>query len=139
MGLSISRLHYDQLLEWARSAAQQECCGLILGNGGRVEKLLLAQNVAPQPKTHFEIDPATLIAAEKAARRGELPILGYFHSHPNGRAEPSATDAVMAAADNRIWLVATAQTITAWRASAEGVLHGRFNPVTLAVDGHAQG
>lgn len=62
-------------------------------------------NVAPDPLRHFEIDPAALIAAHRASRAGGLAVLGYFHSHPNGLARPSATDARTAAGDGRIWAI----------------------------------
>lgn len=75
----------------------------------------LTSNVSASPLRNFEIDPQALIAAEKADRKGEARIAGYFHSHPNGRAEPSGCDADMAAADGRIWLIIARQTITGWR------------------------
>jgi desampylase len=139
MGLCISRQQYDQLVGWARDVGEHECCGLMLGQGANVHELLLSDNVSPQSRTHFEIDPAILIAAEKAARAGGPAILGYFHSHPNGRAQPSATDAEMAAADGRYWLVVTDEMVTAWQAVPDGSLNERFNPVFLIVDGNAQG
>lgn len=139
MVLCISRQQYEQLLKWASDAGQRECCGLILGRGNRVEELVLCDNVAAQPARHFEIDPVTLIIAEKAARTGGLAILGYFHSHPNGLAQPSATDADMAAADGRYWIVLTADAATAWRAVADASLYQRFNPVRLIFDDNARG
>lgn len=86
-------------------------------------------NVAPDPLRHFEIDPAALIAAHRASRAGGLAVLGYFHSHPNGLARPSATDARTAAGDGRIWaIVALTQTapgrqdamLTLWRDTPSG-------------------
>ncbi len=139
MELCISRRQHDQLLKWAHNAGEQECCGLLLGQGARVLELVLAENVALRPEIHFEIDPATLIAAEKGARAGGLGVLGYFHSHPNGVPQPSATDAEMAAADGRFWLIIVADMITCWHAVDNGALHGRFNPVALVIDGDAQG
>lgn len=86
-------------------------------------------NVAPDPLRHFEIDPAALIAAHRASRAGGLAVLGYFHSHPNGLARPSATDARAAAGDGRIWaILALTQTapgrqdatLTLWRDTPSG-------------------
>ena len=101
--------------------------------------MLLADNVAPDPATHFEINPTILIAAEKAARDQGAAIIGYFHSHPNGLAQPSTTDATMAAADGRYWVILTNETVTVWRAVVNGMLHCRFDPVPLVVDSDAQG
>ena len=104
-----------------------------------VEEMLLADNVAPDPATHFEIEPVILIAAEKAAREQRASIIGYFHSHPNGLTQPSVIDATMAAADGRYWVILTIETVTAWRAVANGMLHSRFDPVPLVIGSNAQG
>ena len=101
--------------------------------------MLLADNVAPDPAIHFEIDPMILIAAEKAAREPGAAIIGYFQSHPNGLAQPSATDATMAAADGRYWVILTTETVTVWRAVVNGMLHCRFDPVPLVIGSNAQG
>ena len=111
----------------------------MLGQDNIVEEMLLADNVATDPATHFEIDPTILIAAEKAARDQGAALIGYFHSHPNGLAQPSATDATMTAADGRYWVILTNETVTAWRAVVNGMLHSRFDPVPLVIDSNAKG
>lgn len=115
MSLKLSRHLRQVLLDWAVDAGEQECCGLLIGQVGEVTDVLLAANVAPDPTQHFEIDPATLIAAEKHARQGGPSILGYFHSHPNGRIGPSPDDAASAAADGRYWFIIANGAITAWQ------------------------
>ena len=89
----------------ARAVYPKEACGILLGEGARVTQFLGTANVHPTPETHFEIDPQALIHAHKAARQGGLGLIGYFHSHPKGRVEPSATDLAMAAADGAIWAI----------------------------------
>ncbi len=139
MVMYISRQHYDELLALAEAAAPRECCGLLFGRDGQVEELLSADNIAATPMTHFELDPAVLIAAEKRARAGETELLGYFHSHPSGNSQPSPTDAEMAAGDGRYWLIIAEQRISAWIAQElkqsagqeKDLLHGRFASVKL--------
>jgi desampylase len=114
MHLTISSQHQRQLLEFARQAGDVECCGLLLGRDNVVERVELTQNVAAEPSAAFEIHPAALIAAEKRIRRGGLPILGYFHSHPTGRCGPSAEDIRQAAVDGRCWLIIADDHISAW-------------------------
>lgn len=118
MGITLSRQQCAQLRIWAENAEPEECCGLLLGHAGNVEIIELTLNVAADRSHTFEIDPASLIAAEKAARLGGPSILGYFHSHPNGQCEPSSTDALFALDDGRIWLIIAGQHITAWRSVA---------------------
>lgn len=97
-----------------------EACGLLLGQAYHIHTALPAANVHPEPAHHFEIDPAALIAAHKAARAGGAQVLGYFHSHPNGLARPSATDAASASGDGRIWAIAAAGVVSLWRDAPSG-------------------
>lgn len=103
------------LLEEALRAHPAECCGLLLGVGGRVTRAAPAANVHPDPLRHFEIDPAVLIAAHRAARGGAEQVLGYYHSHPNGRCEPSAADRMAASGDGRIWAIVAGREVLWWR------------------------
>ncbi len=120
------------ILEAAAAAAPREACGLLLGHGAHIHTAKLAANIHPQPLRHFEIDPAALIAAHKSARAaattGGPQVLGYFHSHPNGLARPSATDAAGASADGRIWAIAAAGMVSLWRDCPSG-----FEPLSYAV------
>lgn len=133
MALLLSSSIKANLLDWAAKAAPDECCGLLMGQEGRVEAALLAQNVADDPARHFEIDPALLIATEKAARNGARAIIGYFHSHPPpAHGEPSQTDIRSAANDGRIWIIIAQGGISAWRPlpDAKGEI-AAFEPVAV--------
>ena len=103
------------LREEARRAHPRECCGLLLGKGERVALAQPAANVHPAPESHFEIDPKALIAAHRGARAGGLELLGYYHSHPVGRAEPSAADQAAASGDGRIWAIIAGGEVSWWR------------------------
>lgn len=107
------------LLAEATRAAPREACGLLLGHG-EIAAALPCDNVHPEPLRHFEIDPAALIAAHRAARAGGQSVLGYYHSHPNGRAEPSTTDRAMASGDGRIWAIIAAGAVRLWRDEPHG-------------------
>lgn len=119
MALRISSEISRQLKVWADEADPNECCGLIFGDESSVQNVELTRNMSASPATNFEIDPERLIAAEKLNRSGEKCLLGYFHSHPNGTAIPSQTDAAMATCDGRFWLIIAAGQITAWELSTD--------------------
>ena len=116
------------LLEEANNAHPHECCGLLLGQGAIVERAGAAANVHPEPARHFEIDPAALIAAHRAARAGGPQVLGYYHSHPNGRGAPSPTDQSQASGDGRIWAIIAAGEVSWWRDAVSG-----FEPLPTRV------
>ena len=120
MTVDISSALLDQLLAEAEAAHPNECCGILLGEGERISAIIPAANVNPHPAGHFEIDPQPLIDAHRAARRGGPQILGYYHSHPDGRAEPSATDAAMAAGDGMVWAIVAAGRVAFWRSGDAG-------------------
>jgi proteasome lid subunit RPN8/RPN11 len=109
-----------RLLAEAEGAAPLECCGLLLGRGGRIMAIQPARNVATDPRRRFEIDPAALLAAHKARREGGAELIGYYHSHPNGHPVPSATDCEHASGDDRLWAIIGGGEVTLWRDSAAG-------------------
>ncbi|MEP2104092.1 MAG: M67 family metallopeptidase [Parasphingorhabdus sp.] len=131
MKLVLSSAILDDLQELARQAAPEEVCGLLFGYNRTVSSFKATKNVAENPLRHFEIHPSDLIAAERAMRDGGPNIIGYYHSHPSGSVRPSKTDAVMAAADDRIWLIVDGQQAAAWRAVQKGEIYDRFDPITL--------
>jgi desampylase len=121
----------QKLIIWASEFPDLEICGLIFGKQNEVQHAMLADNVASKPDDAFEIDPAALISAHRLAREGGPNLLGYFHSHPNGKAIPSEIDAKNAAPDGQLWLIIAGRGITAWRAVEHGQFHGRFDAVTI--------
>ena len=115
MSVTISSLLRDRIV--ARAAADdREICGLLLGQAGRIEAIAPAANVAADPARHFELDPAALIAAHRAARSGGPSVIGHYHSHPSGVAIPSATDAACAMPDGTLWLIVAGEAVRLWRA-----------------------
>jgi len=109
------------LLAEAAKAYPAEACGLLLGQRpGLIEAVQPVSNVHPEPHRHFELDPAALIAAHRAARGGGPLVLGYYHSHPTGRPEPSRTDRDLASGDGRIWAIVADGAIGWWRDAPGG-------------------
>ena len=131
MQLLISSAMLADLQQLARVAAGHEICGILFGREGRVSARRAAKNVADDPRRHFEIDPRTLIDAERGERSGGEPVLGYYHSHPSGPVRPSVTDAESAAPDGRLWLIINGQDAAAWQAVPDGEIYGRFDAIPL--------
>ncbi|KPF87592.1 peptidase [Novosphingobium sp. AAP93] len=120
MQTTLSPQAHSAILHAAVQAHPEEACGLLFGTASHIIAAEPTANVHPEPARHFEIDPAALIAAHKAARDGGPELIGYFHSHPNGLACPSATDAAMASGDGRIWAIAAAGDVSLWRDAPSG-------------------
>lgn len=109
----------DRILAEAAASPTREICGLLLGSDMRIAQLRPALNVAPDPARAFEIDPAILFAALRAAREGGAMVIGHYHSHPNGSAEPSARD-LAAAEPGKLWIIVGNNVARAWLADRSG-------------------
>lgn len=139
MQVTLSSSLHAALLAEARAAHPLECCGLLFGDGTQVLRIEPVANVSSDPARAFEIDPARLIAAERAMRQvgerwGGEQLIGHYHSHPNGRAEPSPHDAAASAGDGRLWLIIAGNALTGWRANPGGAHLAAFDPVTLLIN-----
>lgn len=118
----------ETLIRAAAVSPGQEVCGLLFGTENRIDHAEPVRNVAERPKDSFEIDPRALFAALRAERAGGPRLIGHYHSHPNGSAEPSARDAA-AAEPGKYWLVIGDGTARLWLAK-----QGGFTEVQMIVN-----
>lgn len=130
MRVEISRSLLDDLVAAAAASPEAEICGLLLGGARRIERILPAANVAADPARRFEIDPATLFAAHRAARAGGPLVVGHYHSHPVGAAEPSPRDAEQAVG-GEYWLILGGGEARLFVATRVGAIAGRFEAVQI--------
>ena len=77
----------------ARREQPNECCGLLLGTKRAVQFAVPVINDAASP-TRFRVSDAEHIEWRRMLRSVAPPlsIVGVYHSHPRGIAEPSPTD-----------------------------------------------
>ena len=115
MRLKISREVLAGIRAEVAGAHPLEACGLLFGEAGGIDGWQVAHNIAEYPEREFEIDPTVLFAALRAERAGGPRLIGYWHSHPNGKAEPSALDREAAQNDGKVWLIFAGDDVTAWR------------------------
>jgi proteasome lid subunit RPN8/RPN11 len=117
----------------ARHERPRECCGLLVGRGRRVAFAVAATNVETGD-TRFRLDDREHIQLRRVLRsfHPSLEILGVYHSHPRGEAQPSATDVAEAAYPSWLHVIVGLKrnpaTIAAFR-----LRHGRVRKVTLRV------
>ncbi len=101
----------------ADAAFPGECCGLLEGTRDgavfRIAALHPGRNLSDHPD-RFQIDPADHFKAQKAARANGRRIIGCYHSHPQGAAQPSATDLAGAAQNDFLWLIAGGGALNAF-------------------------
>lgn len=142
MPLRLTSAQQAELGALATAAFPREACALLVGraegNGLVVERIVPAANLAVSPEREFELDPAVHVAELCRLREagGPQTILGHWHSHPNGRAEPSVQDAAMIYDPAMLWLIsavdaAGAAPPRAFRPHADA---SGFDPFPLQTD-----
>jgi proteasome lid subunit RPN8/RPN11 len=110
--IRLDKAHLDLIRAEAERAWPAECCGILVGcrdAGGAV----LVTSVHPAPnlmaserEDRFEIDPRSRLQVMRQAEAEGLEMVGHYHSHPNGREEPSPSDLAMAHEPDLIWMIA---------------------------------
>ena len=114
--LVLSAALREQLGQAGKAAFPRECCGLIEGvcddHTALAHALHATPNLADQ-SDRFEIDPAIHIALLRRLRDSGRGIIGCYHSHPNGLAEPSPRDCEGAAEAGFLWLIAAREQVAA--------------------------
>lgn len=134
MSTDTVRLTYEQLRAIERAAEDaypEEACGLLVGRstpgaGYRVSTVEASANVAEPPRTRrFEVDPKLRLRLERALRESPDSVIGVYHSHPDGSAQPSETDISMIFEPDMVWLITAvadgkAGETTGWRPTDDG-------------------
>jgi proteasome lid subunit RPN8/RPN11 len=101
----VSRDVPARLLEHGRFAPLKECCGLLAGRDGVITHVFPAGNVAADPAKGYEIDPRETVRLMREFREQQLEFLGIYHSHPNGKNEPSARDIELAYYSEAVYFI----------------------------------
>ena len=91
--MTVPRAIRQAIVAHARQEWPRECCGFLIGAGGRALFALRMANVA-KSRVRYRIDDRAHIELRRVLRgiRPKVSILGVYHSHPAGDAWPSETD-----------------------------------------------
>ncbi|HSC29342.1 MAG TPA: pyridoxal-phosphate dependent enzyme, partial [Vicinamibacterales bacterium] len=92
--LRISPAALAEIRAASAAAYPEECCGALLsGARGQADTALPLDNVATAGRRRrFLVGPDAYRRAEREADRSGRMLLGFYHSHPDHPAEPSAFD-----------------------------------------------
>ncbi|MDI3297872.1 MAG: M67 family metallopeptidase [Bacillota bacterium] len=131
--LELPRALVEALLAHARRHFPREACGLLGGRQGRAERFFPTTNQEASP-TAYSIPPGEILQVLEKLERERLELVGIFHSHPRGRAYPSAVDIRQAYYPEAVYLIAslagTEPELRGYR-----IRGGRVEPVALRVSG----
>ena len=117
----------------------EECCGVMLGaeleHGREVQSIIEIDNSQEENrKRRFFVTPEQYRHAERAAAEQQKTLLGFYHSHPDHPAKPSAFDTEHALPWFSYIIVSVLQgradKVTSWRLSQD---RGQFEENLLSV------
>jgi proteasome lid subunit RPN8/RPN11 len=87
----------DEIRRHGEAAYPAECCGAMVGRAEGAAKEVLRLSPAVNRRTddphRYLIAPDDLRRLQREVREAGQEILGYYHSHPDHPARPSAFDA----------------------------------------------
>ena len=94
MTLAVPKDLLDQIHAHGEAAYPEEGAGFLIGNDGRVERILPLENAREDGARHnrFLITPEDYLHAELTADDLGLSLIGVFHSHPDHPNQPSEYD-----------------------------------------------
>ncbi|WP_456369158.1 M67 family metallopeptidase [Geoglobus sp.] len=91
----------------ANRPGEMERCGLFVGRCGEDVEILEAhevENLKASP-VEFELNPVEVLKVFEQAEASGLEVVGVWHTHPMGRAEPSQKDVRGARAFPGVWAI----------------------------------
>jgi proteasome lid subunit RPN8/RPN11 len=129
--LDLSSEAYEMLVAEAVTAHPAECCGVLGGRAGRVERIYPVANAAAARETRYEMDPAELWSARCRVRVDELEVLGFYHSHPRTSPVPSSYDVERAYYPDAVYVIVGVEPRPAVRAFH--IAGGRVREVAVTI------
>ncbi len=88
----------DEMVAYLFDQRPNEGCGLLVGDGKLVTKVVKMSNALASP-VRYALDPEEQFAAYKMIDDEGLTLAGVFHSHTHTQAVPSPTDVRLASED----------------------------------------
>jgi [CysO sulfur-carrier protein]-S-L-cysteine hydrolase len=96
---------HERMLDQALAAPQLEVCALLGGDGSGPRTHYPVANVAGNPQQAFLMEPHAQLRAMREMRRAGERLVGIYHSHPEGPAQPSETDLSQAAYPDVLYFI----------------------------------
>ena len=95
--IRLSKKIVDEIEYHGEQTYPEECCGMILGFSDQdihsIESVIPIDNSQGENrKRRFLITPEQYRHAEQLAQKNKMELLGFYHSHPDHPAAPSAFD-----------------------------------------------
>ena len=120
------------MIEHALKDAPNECCGVLLGRNAVVERAVAMTSDLPSPDAYFMNPEQQIEVFTDMAKRGE-ELLGIYHSHPKGPAEPSGADLQLAFHPEVAYFIISLSDAAHPEVRAFSLLSGEFHEIPFII------
>jgi proteasome lid subunit RPN8/RPN11 len=93
--IKIPKSIYQAIIDHARKEAPLECCGILAGMDGTVQKAFQLRNEEQSP-VRYLMSPHDQLKVFEEMEREKLEMVGIYHSHTHTIPYPSETDVKLA-------------------------------------------
>jgi proteasome lid subunit RPN8/RPN11 len=93
--MQIPKEIYQRMIEHAKRESPLECCGILSGKDGTVERAFELQNAERSP-ARYSISPLEQLKVFEEMEKRSLEMIAIYHSHTHTIPFPSETDVKLA-------------------------------------------
>jgi proteasome lid subunit RPN8/RPN11 len=101
------------------SSSNIEEVGYLVGiedkKGAHIRAIVMARNIAKNPKIEFHVEPHDIIVAYVFSEIYDMEVVGFLHTHPLGSCKPSRKDIDNMRLWPLIWLIASKRCLEAYK------------------------
>lgn len=108
--LKINKQFLKQIIANCIDGMPNEACGIIAAKDNTVEKVFAITNAENSPKT-YRLESREHFKAIKEIDLNDWVIAGFYHSHVESQAIPSAVDLKLAAYPDAYYFIVSLETI----------------------------
>lgn len=94
----------NTMIVHARKELPNECCGVLTGRHGKIERAIPMTSTQPSPDSYF-MDPEEQIQVYSEMEKKGESLLGIYHSHPEGPSHPSGLDIQLAFHPDAVYFI----------------------------------
>jgi proteasome lid subunit RPN8/RPN11 len=128
-GIIISEYQWETMLADIQLKFPEEACGLLGGIDNRVFAVVPVTNVL-RSVARYRMEPAEQLRAFQRFEADAMDLVGIYHSHPAGPAQPSKTDVAEAYYPDAAYLI-WSMDIEGWKCRAFRLDDGLFQEVEI--------
>jgi proteasome lid subunit RPN8/RPN11 len=129
--LWLTRAQWEQMCAQADRCAPEEACGLLAGNGSRVQAVIPVTNDLHSP-VRYSMHPVEQIRAFEEIEKQGWGLIGIYHTHPAGPEIPSPRDVAEAYYPESIYLILSGEA-AGWRCRAFHIRNNQISDVLVQV------